>query len=316
MDGIENTAKAAAMGESVLEVMKIEANPDVGIGNRQPHDVNPSAYGGFPPAGGGLPFSHGYGSGAENTSYEAQQGASKIESSIGCLRLVTSNKTEYLGAAWMISSQHAMTCAHIGEKLKHHMINEEAAGYLCFTLNGSVHQVPIELPVIHSKWRNKGLQLNPNTGTKGKIPPYDLAIIPLSDPMSQHLSLSLVENMQLRQSVKYVGFSLKKQANAQGSTTFSSYSSQGNIASLTDWWDGAKSGEIADIIHVNESLMGGISGSPLLNSQGQVIGVMATGSFNNIRRGEMVSDDIAGYAIHVRHLKLFYQQWIIEKNKK
>lgn len=300
LTGTEDTAKLAAMGESVLDGMKVNSQTQVGIAEAQARAAQ--AQNGNGAIGVGSSFIAGETMPSSNSS-------ASLDSCVGYIRVVKAESVKYLGTAWMISPDHAITCAHVAELVRHHIENGGAAAYLCFTVNGASHEISFGLPNVHAKWRDEPAALNPNTGVTGDIPPFDLAVLPLDEKREHCLTLAEGDSVHTGQAVSYVGFPVDHQANVVGAQSLSSYTSAGVIASLTDWWSNGQSSERADIVRINEAVTGGISGSPLLNKQNQIIGVLTAGSFQNVR-GNRVQSGMGGYAVHVRHLRKFYAEWL------
>jgi hypothetical protein len=233
------------------------------------HSVPPA----FAPAGGG----------GISDDRRLQIAADRAKACVGVIVAEGGGQSQPFGTGWMAGSRILATNAHVAVAAQE-FISKGMAIWITFGGDHGRTQVKVERILPHSKYGD------PGPGPDGKqpaVPAYDVAIMILDRDMPQWLNIAGPEkivSLTQGQRVCYSGFPMEGVAGGginlgNPEPAFKT----GIISAVTDWWLGRCAASQALLIQHDLGVSGGASGSPLMDVDGCVIGLISAGSHAFVR---------------------------------
>jgi hypothetical protein len=182
------------------------------------------------------------------------------------------------GTGWMLGPRVLATNAHVAVDARQAI----EQGLRCWAVFGGAEgnrNARVEQVVIHPKYGDAG------PGPAGKrpaVPPYDVALMVLDSDQQAWLPLAPPEKLStLAQGtrVAYLGYPMEDMAGGGVNTDRPEpIMKSGIIAAMGDWWLGRADPSQQLLIQHDLGVAGGASGSPLLDTDGQVVGIVSAGN--------------------------------------
>jgi S1-C subfamily serine protease len=208
------------------------------------------------------------------------------ERATGCVAVIVAEgggMSQPFGTGWMAGSRILATNAHVAESAQEFSKD----GKTCWAIfGGNYGSLRVRVTRIMSHPRHGDVGPGP-AGQGAAIPGYDVAIMILDRDMPQWLGIARPEKIMALaqgQRIGYLGFPMEGVAGggvnlANPSPVFKT----GSISAVTDWWLGQCPAPQRMLIQHDLGVCGGASGSPLMDVDGCVIGLISAGSHAAIR---------------------------------
>lgn len=209
--------------------------------------------------------------------------AERAKACVGVIVAEGAGQSQAFGTGWMAGSRILATNAHVAVAAQE-FISKGMAIWITFGGDHGRTQVKVERILPHSKYGD------PGPGPDGKqaaVPAFDVAIMILDRDMPQWLNIAGPEkivSLTQGQRVCYSGFPMEGVAGGginlgNPEPAFKT----GIISAVTDWWLGRCPPSQALLIQHDLGVAGGASGSPLMDVDGCVIGLISAGSHAFVR---------------------------------
>jgi V8-like Glu-specific endopeptidase len=256
---------------------------------------NPFAHYGMPfqqgAAGFGIPAApHGYQAmpamenpGGMSDDRRLQIASERASECVGVIVAEGGGQTQPFGTGWMLGARILATNAHVAEAAQQ-LANNDKATWVIFGGKHGNSRVKINQIVLHPKYGDPG---SGPGGNRAAVSAYDVAIMILDRDMPQWLNIAGPEkilSLSQGQRIAYMGFPME--GIAGGGVNIASPSpvfKTGSISAVTDWWLGQCPPQQRMLIQHDLGVAGGASGSPLMDVDGCVIGLISAGSHAAIR---------------------------------
>lgn len=189
-----------------------------------------------------------------------------------------------MGTAWTVAPQRLATNAHVADGLA----EAWGAGHECIAIGGGSTGDEIVIGrdvLVHPAYRPWGTMLASQVAARAGgavehvslIIPGDVALLEVLDgdagtPLT--LADSTASTLRPGDVVGYSGYPME---NVAGLPTRQSV--VGRVSALTTFFFRSSKADDTQLIHHNAVVVGGASGSPLLNAKGEVVGIVCAGSF-------------------------------------
>lgn len=182
------------------------------------------------------------------------------------------------GTGWMVGPRAMATNAHVAKDAQQAI----EQGYSCWASFGGVQgprTAKIVQIVMHPKYGDPGP--GPHGG-KLAVPAYDVALLILDQDQQGFLPIASPEKlMHLAPGTRvgYLGYPMEDMAGGgANSQNPAAIMKSGIVSQVTDWWLGQTDAPQRYLIQHDLGVAGGASGSPLFDTEGQVIGIISAGN--------------------------------------
>lgn len=205
--------------------------------------------------------------------------ANQAMAAVGLLSITDSNgEAVSFGTGWMLGPRAMATNAHVAKDARQAI----EQGYSCWASFGGVQgsrTAKVVQIVMHPKYGDPG----PGApGNKLAVPPFDVAILILDQDQPAFLPIASPEKlMHLTPGarVAYLGFPMEDMAGGgANSQNPAAIMKSGIVSQVTDWWLGQADPPQRYLIQHDLGVAGGASGSPLFDTDGQVVGIISAGN--------------------------------------
>ena len=137
---------------------------------------------------------------------------------------------------------------------------------------------PVTAVRAHTRYSPEADNLGPH-GEPPVVPMFDVAVLLTQASFAHQLTLAsvpVIRDLQKGQRVFYLGYPIEEVKGGVNLHRPQAWFKDGTLSAITDFWGGA-SRTAGDALLLQHScpMSGGASGSPLLNEQGQVIGIVS-----------------------------------------
>lgn len=230
----------------------------------------------------------------------------KYRSSVAVIWYRTSaGEARPLGTAWLLDSKTLVTCAHVISDIEVSAV-EGIEFFASFPQPGGQDAVPYRLSKVtsHPVWSaGDALSIAPNTDFKS----HDIGTLTLEEEVTstplEIASVSELLSMNVGEAVSYIGYPSEDIIKRGGNPTRPQpVMHRGNITRMLDW--SVEASAIADAQLIEHSCPGvsGVSGSPLFNAAGRVIGVFSACNRVSSRYSSQVNPIQLNYAERINLL--------------
>lgn len=222
-------------------------------------------------------------SGGMSDDRRLQIAAERAGECVGVIVAEGGGQSQPFGTGWMVGSRILATNAHVAEAAQE-LSREGKATWIIFGGRNGNSRVKVNRIVLHPKYGDPG---SGPGGNSAAVPAYDVAIMVLDRDMPQWLNVAgpdKILSLSQGQRIAYLGFPME--GIAGGGVNIASPSpvfKTGSISAVTDWWLGQCPPQQRMLIQHDLGVAGGASGSPLMDVDGCVIGLISAGSHAAIR---------------------------------
>jgi hypothetical protein len=232
--------------------------------------------------------------GRRDTDRQIQSVASQYEEAVGVVILAGQKNgepfSEPIATAWAIGERVFVSNAHVTQPVGQ-ALEQGAAAFIVLNKNPEKKFRIIEA-VTHPKY---GKDLVNIEGKEPAVPPYDIGYFLVDDRVPKQFRIahrSKLEKIGSGYRIAYLGFPMENLllggidvhrpvANMQS----------GIITSTTDWWLSKAEFNKSMLLAHNLAAVGGSSGSPIFDADGEVVGVLSSGNLQlqlNAQTGEII----------------------------
>lgn len=206
-----------------------------------------------------------------------QQAAKDHEQGIGLVVTAAEGETETVGTAWAVGPDMFATNAHVVVPVLRAM-KEGSTAYVVINKRPD-QRFRIKAAIPHPRY------LTPEIGVNGKPPatnPWDVGVLIVEGHPSAILPLASKEKLQSIDSghrIAFLGFPMEdiKNGGVDPQNPVATMQS-GIVTAATDFWLARSVFENRRLIQHNLPAVGGASGSPIFDADGDVIGILSSGN--------------------------------------
>lgn len=189
-----------------------------------------------------------------------------------------------LGTVWALDRKLAVTNAHVAVKAMSYLDIENGFGVWARFPDPHGQAIPISRLRIHPRFADHQARVE---GKEHAVPGCDLAVLELDaeTPYTLNcLSKSRLKHLEVGQPINYIGFPAEGiPGGGSNPSAPSPLYKPGTISNLTDFSYASVPAEAAQLITFDAGVAGGASGSPLMNEQGDVVGVVSAGTMHSLK---------------------------------
>jgi hypothetical protein len=214
-----------------------------------------------------------------DTDDRMQAVASKYEKAVGVVVLATPDGAQPFATAWAVGPHVFATNSHVAKPAKE-MIAGGASVFVILNKNPE-ERFRVRRAVVHPRYMEAELSVD---GKTPAVPTFDVGLLYVEGDLPVQLSIASPEKLDAIDSgtrVAYLGFPMENLAGGGVNLRYPVATMQsGIVTSTTDFWLGKAPFEQRLLIQHNLGATGGASGSPIFDSEGDVIGILSAGNNN------------------------------------
>jgi len=246
-------------------------------------------------------------SGAGDSDERLQQVAKTYEEGISLVVIATEGKSIPMGTAWAVAPGMFATNAHVAAPV-YKAMKQGASAYVAVNKRPD-QRFRVKLAVPHPRYFSNEVGM---TGKAPVTPPYDVGILLIEGTASATLRAAATPKLQALDSghrIAFLGFPMEDLQNGGVDPNNPVATMQsGIVTASTDFWLAKSAFENRRLIQHNLPTVGGSSGSPIFDSDGDVVGILSSGNMI----AAMTIDQWVSYKQQIEQAK----QKALEKAKK
>jgi hypothetical protein len=206
-----------------------------------------------------------------------QTAAKNYEEGIGLVIIAGNDQTIPVGTAWAVAPNMFATNAHVAVPI-FQALKKGASAFVAINRHPE-QRLRIKAAIPHPRYFKQ------EAGFNGKAPattPYDVGILVVEGSAQTTLPLATSSKLQSLDSghrIAFLGFPMEDLRNGGVDPQNPVATMQsGIVTAVTDFWLSKSIFENRRLIQHNLPTVGGSSGSPIFDSDGQVIGILSSGN--------------------------------------
>lgn len=215
--------------------------------------------------------------GGGDTDQRIQQVAKNYEGGIGLVVIAGNDESTPVGTAWAFAPNMFATNAHVATPVLQAM-KKGASAFVAINRRPD-QRLRIKAAIPHPRFFDREVGIN---GNAPATTPYDVGILIVEGNVQTPLKLAPTAKLQALDSghrVAFLGFPMEDLRNGGVDPQNPVATMQsGIITAVTDFWLAKSVFENRRLIQHNLPTVGGSSGSPIFDPDGEVIGILSSGN--------------------------------------